>query len=159
MAKIPFYKMTGCGNDFIIIDNRRKILDADKLGDLVQKVCAHKLSAGADGLILIEPSEKVNFKWRFFNSDGSEAAMCGNGSRCAARFAVLLRGDRFHHRVGADARRDARQLAVKHALAVITAVGGVRAEVRIGELAGGDDLDRGAEALRLLDKSFSEVQA
>ncbi len=89
MAKIPFTKMTGCGNDFIIIDNRRKILDADKLGDLVQKVCAHKLSAGADGLILIEPSEKVNFKWRFFNSDGSVGEMCGNGARCVARFAVL----------------------------------------------------------------------
>ena len=89
MAKIPFSKMTGCGNDFIIIDNRRKILDADKLGNFVQKVCAHKLSAGADGFVLIEPSQKVNFKWRFFNSDGSVAEMCGNAARCAARFAVL----------------------------------------------------------------------
>jgi diaminopimelate epimerase len=89
MPKIPFYKMTGCGNDFIIIDNRQKILDADKLGDLVQKVCAHKLSAGADGLVLIEPSQKVNFKWRFFNSDGSVGEMCGNAARCVARFAVL----------------------------------------------------------------------
>lgn len=49
MTKIPFSKMTGCGNDFIIIDNRRKFLDSDKLGDFVRKVCAHKLSAGADG--------------------------------------------------------------------------------------------------------------
>jgi diaminopimelate epimerase len=81
--------MTGCGNDFIIIDNRQKILDADRLGDLVQKVCAHKLSAGADGLVLIEPSPKVNFKWRFFNSDGSVGEMCGNAARCVARFAVL----------------------------------------------------------------------
>jgi diaminopimelate epimerase len=89
MAKIPFYKMTGCGNDFIIIDNRQKIIDADKLGDLVQKVCAPKLSAGADGLVLIEPSQKVNFKWRFFNSDGSVGEMCGNAARCVARFAVL----------------------------------------------------------------------
>ena len=89
MAKIPFSKMTGCGNDFIIIDNRRKILDAEKLGDFVRKVCAHKLSAGADGLVLIEPSDKANFKWRFFNSDGSVAEMCGNAARCVARFAVL----------------------------------------------------------------------
>ena len=89
MAKIPFYKMTGCGNDFIIIDNRQKILDADRLGDLIQKVCAHKLSAGADGLVLIEPSQKVNFKWRFFNSDGSVGEMCGNAARCVARYAVL----------------------------------------------------------------------
>ncbi len=89
MAKIPFSKMTGCGNDFIIIDNRRKIMDADKLGDFVRKVCAHKLSAGADGVVLIEPSQKVNFKWRFFNSDGSVGEMCGNAARCVARFAVL----------------------------------------------------------------------
>jgi len=89
MAKIPFSKMTGCGNDFIIIDNRRKILDAEKLGDFVRKVCAHKLSAGADGLVLIEPSDQANFKWRFFNSDGSVAEMCGNAARCVARFAVL----------------------------------------------------------------------
>ena len=89
MAKIPFSKMTGCGNDFIIIDNRRKILDADNLGDFVQKVCAHKLSAGADGLVLIEPSGKANFKWRFFNSDGSVGEMCGNAARCVARFATL----------------------------------------------------------------------
>jgi diaminopimelate epimerase len=89
MTKIPFTKMTGCGNDFIIIDNRRKTLDADKLGDFVRKVCAHKLSAGADGLVLIEPSDKVNFKWRFFNSDGSLGEMCGNAARCVARFAVL----------------------------------------------------------------------
>ncbi len=89
MTKIPFSKMTGCGNDFIIIDNRRKILDADRLGDFVQKVCTHKLSAGADGVVLIEPSDKVNFQWRFFNSDGSLAEMCGNAARCVARFAVL----------------------------------------------------------------------
>jgi len=89
MAKIPFSKMTGCGNDFIIIDNRGKILDADKLGDFVRKVCAHKLSAGADGVVLVEPSDKANFQWRFFNSDGSVAEMCGNAARCVARFAVL----------------------------------------------------------------------
>jgi diaminopimelate epimerase len=89
MAKIPFSKMTGCGNDFIIIDNRRKILDADRLGDFVRKVCSPKLSVGADGVVLVEPSTKVNFKWRFFNSDGSVAEMCGNAARCVARFAVL----------------------------------------------------------------------
>jgi diaminopimelate epimerase len=89
MTSIPFFKMTGCGNDFIIIDNRKKVLDAGGLGNLVQKVCARKVSAGADGLVLIEPSPRVNFKWRFFNSDGSVAEMCGNAARCAARFAVL----------------------------------------------------------------------
>ncbi len=89
MAKIPFSKMSGSGNDFIVIDNRKKLLDADRLGDFIRKVCTRKVSVGADGVILIEPSSRVNFKWRFFNSDGSEAEMCGNGGRCVARFAVL----------------------------------------------------------------------
>ncbi len=89
MTKIPFCKMNGSGNDFILIDNRRGILDADHLRDFVPRVCARKISVGADGVILIEPSKRVDFRWRFFNSDGSEAEMCGNGGRCAARFALM----------------------------------------------------------------------
>ena len=89
MNKIFFSKMSGSGNDFILIDNRDKILDPDRLGDFVPRVCAPKISVGADGVILIEVSSKADFRWRFFNSDGSEAEMCGNGGRCAARFAVL----------------------------------------------------------------------
>jgi len=89
MAKIPFMKMSGSGNDFILIDNRQGILDPNQLKDFVTRVCARKVSVGADGLILIEPSKRVHFRWRFFNADGSEAEMCGNGGRCAARFAVL----------------------------------------------------------------------
>lgn len=89
MIPIPFFKMNGSGNDFILIDNRQKILDADHFGDFVPRVCARKVSVGADGLILIEPSDRAHFRWRFFNADGSEAEMCGNGGRCAARFAVI----------------------------------------------------------------------
>jgi diaminopimelate epimerase len=89
VAKIPFFKMSGSGNDFILIDNRQGILNADPLGDFVARVCTRKVSVGADGLILIERSPQVDFRWRFFNADGSEAEMCGNGGRCAARFAVL----------------------------------------------------------------------
>lgn len=89
MAHIPFCKMSGSGNDFILIDNRQRILDGDHLGDFVRRVCTRKVSVGADGFILIEPSERVHFRWRFFNADGSEAEMCGNGGRCAARFAVV----------------------------------------------------------------------
>ena len=55
----------------------------------MKKLCAPKFGVGADGLIFIETSERVNFRWRFFNADGSEAEMCGNGGRCAARFAFL----------------------------------------------------------------------
>ncbi len=89
MKRIPFFKMNGSGNDFVLIDNRQGILNADRLGDFVPRVCARKISVGADGLILIEPSLHVDFRWRFFNADGSEAEMCGNGGRCAARFAVM----------------------------------------------------------------------
>ncbi len=89
MTKIPFFKMNGSGNDFILIDNRQGSLNADRLGDFVPRVCARKVSVGADGVILVEPSQRVDFRWRFFNADGSEAEMCGNGGRCAARFAVM----------------------------------------------------------------------
>ena len=89
MKKIEFYKMSGSGNDFIIIDNRDNIIDKDGLSNFIAKVCRRKISAGADGMILVENSDNADFKWRFFNSDGSVAEMCGNGARCVARFAYL----------------------------------------------------------------------
>jgi len=89
MSQIVFYKISGSGNDFIIIDNRNRVVDENNLQDFIAKVCRRKMSVGADGLILVEESENVDFKWRFFNSDGSTAEMCGNGARCAARFAYL----------------------------------------------------------------------
>ncbi|MDA8418101.1 MAG: diaminopimelate epimerase [Desulfobacteraceae bacterium] len=84
---LPFTKMSGTGNDFIVIDHRRPRLAEDEMPDFARLVCRHKLSAGADGLILIENDEECDFRWRFFNADGSQAEMCGNGARCAARFA------------------------------------------------------------------------
>jgi diaminopimelate epimerase len=89
MKKIPFFKMQGSGNDFILIDNRRAVLKGMNLRELAVTVCNRHFSVGADGLIVIVPTRKADFKWRFFNADGSEAEMCGNGSRCAARFAYL----------------------------------------------------------------------
>ena len=88
---IEFYKMSGSGNDFILIDNRDGSLAVGDIVAFVKSVCERKVSVGADGLIVIESSDKVDFRWRFFNADGSEVEMCGNGGRCAARFA-LLRG-------------------------------------------------------------------
>ncbi|MFB3885652.1 MAG: diaminopimelate epimerase [Thermodesulfobacteriota bacterium] len=87
--KIPFMKMSGSGNDFILIDHRKPFLDEGRMKEFIQKVCRRRVSIGADGLILIEKSDKADFKWRFYNSDGGEAEMCGNGGRCAARFAYL----------------------------------------------------------------------
>jgi len=85
--RIPFSKLTGSGNDFIIIDNTKNVIDVKFLKEKIHKVCARARSVGADGVIIIMPSDKAHFKWLFFNSDGSEAEMCGNGGRCAARFA------------------------------------------------------------------------
>nr|MBF0220838.1 diaminopimelate epimerase [Desulfobulbaceae bacterium] len=84
---IPFTKMTGTGNDFIIVDHRQPFLSTEDASALARLACRRRFSAGADGLILIENSEAVNFKWQFFNADGSQAEMCGNGARCAARYA------------------------------------------------------------------------
>lgn len=89
MNPINFSKMSGSGNDFIIIDNRRACLDGIDLLPFITSVCRRKMSVGADGLILIEPSDQADFSWRFFNSDGSRAEMCGNGARCATRFAYV----------------------------------------------------------------------
>ena len=88
MKPIPFAKMNGSGNDFILIDNRNGSAPAD-LPAFVRGVCRRKLSVGADGLILIETDAGHDFKWQFFNADGSRAEMCGNGARCAARFAFV----------------------------------------------------------------------
>lgn len=79
--------MAGGGNDFVMIDNRAgKIADAS---DLARRICTRALSVGADGLILIESSVRATIRMRYWNSDGSFGAFCGNGTRCAARFAFL----------------------------------------------------------------------
>ena len=91
MDLFHFYKMSASGNDFIVIDNRAHVVENrfKDIPEFVTKVCRRRHSVGADGLILIEPSERLDFMWRFYNADGSEAEMCGNGGRCAARFAYM----------------------------------------------------------------------
>jgi diaminopimelate epimerase len=86
---IPFYKMHGGGNDFVLIDHRAEIIPEADQPRFARRVCHRQLGVGADGLILIEGSATADFRWRFYNADGSEPEMCGNGGRCAARFAVL----------------------------------------------------------------------
>jgi diaminopimelate epimerase len=88
---IRFMKLSGSGNDFILVDNRERVIDGRRAGVLAAKVCRHRMSVGGDGLILIERSRRADFKWRLFNADGSEAEFSGNGARCAARFAYLKR--------------------------------------------------------------------
>jgi diaminopimelate epimerase len=78
--------MTGAGNDFIVIDDRENSVGADAR-ELAMQLCRRRFSVGADGLILVVPSGRADFRMRYFNADGSEADMCGNGGRCVAKFA------------------------------------------------------------------------
>ncbi|MCX5781939.1 MAG: diaminopimelate epimerase [Elusimicrobia bacterium] len=89
MKTINFHKISAAGNDFILIDNRNKILPKDE-SLLAKKLCDRKFAVGADGLIILENSDKTDFKMRYYNSDGSIASMCGNGGRSIARFANIL---------------------------------------------------------------------
>jgi len=86
--KINFVKMHGLGNNFILIDSQNKSLgDSSFLSYLAKKLCDHNFGIGADGLILILPSPKADLRMKIFNSDGSEAQMCGNGIRCFTKYA------------------------------------------------------------------------
>lgn len=83
-ATFRFTKYSGCGNDFVIIDNRNNtFLPSSKL---VRKLCHRNYGIGADGIILLERGAKTPYRMRIFNADGSEAEMCGNGLRCLAHF-------------------------------------------------------------------------
>jgi len=86
---IVFTKMSGSGNDFIIIDNRKPVIENSEKQNFVRKICVPKISVGADGVIFIENSDNADFKWDFYNADGSSAEMCGNGARCVAKYAYV----------------------------------------------------------------------
>lgn len=85
MGIVPFYKMEASGNDFVVIDNRRRAIKDPAA--FARQTCALHSGIGADGLLLVESSAKAAFKMRIINRDGSEAESCGNGFRCIARFA------------------------------------------------------------------------
>ncbi|WP_261798173.1 diaminopimelate epimerase [Brevibacillus massiliensis] len=83
-------KMNGCGNDFIVIDNRGNRMNSVQVAPFVQRICSRRISLGADGVLFLEESSVSDFSMRYFNADGSEGEMCGNGARCIAKFAYTL---------------------------------------------------------------------
>lgn len=88
MKQIKFHKMVGAGNDFIVIDHRRRSIK--NAGDFAREVCDPHYGVGADGVVLLENSKKSDLRMRIINADGSEAEMCGNATRCVALYANKL---------------------------------------------------------------------
>ncbi len=93
---LHFYKMTGAGNDFVMVDNRDLSLSSHLTHEAIAALCDRRFGVGADGLIAVEPAcGKGDVRMRYYNSDGGEAEMCGNGARCFTAFVNFLTGGKM----------------------------------------------------------------
>jgi diaminopimelate epimerase len=123
MRAIPVLKMSGTGNDFLMVDNRENLLTEGEAAALAKAACPRRISAGADGVILVERATKPghDYRMRIFNADGSEAEMCGNGSRCITVFARMI-----------GAARDAQKIeTIAGTLNAVAAADGQSARVQL----------------------------
>jgi diaminopimelate epimerase len=95
--KVHFYKYQGTGNDFIIIDNRNLSLTSLTVSK-VKSLCDRRFGIGADGLMLLNPKSGYDFEMKYYNADGNESSMCGNGGRCMVKFVSHLgvHKNRYH---------------------------------------------------------------
>ncbi|WP_022663198.1 diaminopimelate epimerase [Paucidesulfovibrio longus] len=103
---VPFFKMQGCGNDFVAIDNREVRVPESVMSAWAKKVCARAFGVAADGIFFLENAPKgsgLDYRWHFYNNDGSRAEMCGNASRCAAKLAHAVGLAPEEHVFGTDA--------------------------------------------------------
>ena len=83
-----FWKMQGCGNDFIVLDGRLDGRDDDSYSQDAERYCTRRLSIGADGFIVVKDSTIADIKMVYYNADGTRAAMCGNGIRCFSKYVI-----------------------------------------------------------------------
>ena len=105
-ARAPFYKLQGCGNDFVALDNRVLRLPEALMAEWARKICPRAFGVGADGLFFLDHAAAetgADYRWHFFNADGSRAEMCGNASRCAGRLAHALGLAGVRQRLATDA--------------------------------------------------------
>jgi diaminopimelate epimerase len=87
--KIHFYKYQGAGNDFILVDNRQKMVDHNHPA-LISRLCDRRFGIGADGIMFLQATQSYDFEMIYYNADGQPGSMCGNGGRCIVAFAKVL---------------------------------------------------------------------
>ncbi len=95
---MEFYKYHGAGNDFVLVENLDGEIEEEAKPELARRLCHRRFGVGGDGLLLVESSDMADARFRYFNSDGSEAEMCGNGMRCFAKHLYdfgIVKGERM----------------------------------------------------------------